>query len=128
MEITKGYVHPPSTDAATPKTNTDQARPKDGPLGQNAPEAKSRGEAVVFGGSLANLDAASSTRDAERQSKVKRREAGRQQRAARHDIAHQRMVEHRQAAHQRMTERREAAQQRAAESPPPPRHEVDVSV
>ena len=36
MEITKGYVHPPSTDAATPKTNTDQTRPKDGPLGQNA--------------------------------------------------------------------------------------------
>ncbi|WP_374575130.1 hypothetical protein [Phenylobacterium sp.] len=76
MEIVNGYVCRNCTDVANAKRNIDPAHPKDGPYGQNAPQAQStkeaetRGQAVVFGGSLARLDHGSATRDGVRQSKT----------------------------------------------------------
>ena len=62
MEIVNGYVCNNCTDVANAKRNIDPAHPKDGPFGQDAPDAQVRdktnahGQAVVFGGSLAHLD------------------------------------------------------------------------
>jgi len=101
MEIATAHAGYAVADAAQTKRNPAPEQPKDGPLGADAPQAKSRGEAVVFGGSLANADASSGSRDAERQRKIDRNAA----------------------QHQESAERREAAVQRRAE-----RREVDVTV
>lgn len=96
MEIGAAHAGYAAADAAQVKRNAAPEQPKDGPLGPDAPQAKERGEAVVFGGSLANSDASSSSRDAERQRKIER-----------HDAQHQRSEEKREAADQRRAERQE---------------------
>jgi len=76
MEIVNGYVCNDCTDVANAKRNIDPAHPKDGPFGQDAPEAEAarktsnHGQSVVFGGSLAGLDHGSTSRDAVRQQKA----------------------------------------------------------
>jgi len=71
MELIKGYLCSTYADAANAQRNVDPAHPEDGPFRANAPQAKAHGEAVVFGGALANLDSGSSGRDATRESKIK---------------------------------------------------------
>ena len=79
MEVTRSPSGVPA-EAPPPRRPVDPALPKDGPLGQGAPEPQRRGEAVVFGGSLANSDRAAASRDSDRQRKVDR-QAEREQRA-----------------------------------------------
>lgn len=70
MEISSAFATHSGAEIINSKRNSDQAQPKDGPLGAAAPEPQDRGAAVVFGGSLANSDRSAKSRDAERQSKV----------------------------------------------------------
>ncbi len=61
-------------EAASSRRQPDSSQPKDAPFSGAGPQPQSRGEAVVFGGSLANLDRSSNTRDAERQRRIERKE------------------------------------------------------
>ncbi|MFN3521537.1 MAG: hypothetical protein ACK4YQ_04760 [Phenylobacterium sp.] len=90
VNIHAGAV-PPDPSAARRPVNP--AQPVDGPMGRDAPQPQSRGEAVVFGGSLANMDPGSRSRDSVRQSKLERREAEQEQSAERRAEADARRAE-----------------------------------
>ncbi|WP_374575129.1 hypothetical protein [Phenylobacterium sp.] len=83
MEIASSFATSSGTDVFAARRQ-DAAQTKDAPAATPPAEPASRGAAVVFGGSLANLDQSSRSRDAERQSKIedKRRDEAETQRKA----------------------------------------------
>lgn len=125
MEVSSSFATHSGAEIVSSKRPVESTQPKDGPFGAAAPEPQDRGAAVVFGGSLANSDRSSKSRDAERQSKVEDKPRDAASRQASHDRS--------EATRQRADEERAKETARREESAArrdarrDASHEVDVS-
>ena len=96
MEVASSNATSSGAEAAAARRPLETPQRRHAPVSHEPPEPKSRGEAVVYGGSLANLDSGTASRDAARQSKIDRREDQELRSAERRDASRQRRAEQRE--------------------------------